>query len=143
MGVAQADGPLRDGNLDCGRARPTGATPGRIPPSLAPGVGPGVRRTLQDLAHPKVVWCHPDHVLRSRTTHGPHRQQQAVAPQVPRHRVGALQLAEPSKDQVQAGLHLLIRVKDDFTAAPVGKAGWQWQAEFATGGFLALTLMQP
>ena len=78
---------------------------------------------MQDLQHAEVVGRHPGHLVRCRAAQGPRRQHQAVPPQVARHRVGALQLAEPGEHQLQPCLHFLVRVEDDLAPTSVGKAG--------------------
>ena len=142
MGVAQAHRPVLDRDPDRRGVGRAGTAPGGIPPAPSPDIGPGVRWMPQDLQHPEAVGRHPDHLVRCRPAHRPHRQHHAMALQVAHHGPGVLQFPEPGEHQAQPRLHLLVRVEDDGAVAVVGETGRQREAELSPRRFLPLALMQ-
>lgn len=53
-----------------------------------------------------------------------------------------MQLPELGEDEVEARLHLFVRIKDDGPAPVVSKSSGQRQAQFAACRFLTLSLMK-
>jgi hypothetical protein len=143
MGIAQADRPLLDGDLDrralC-RSRPAS---GRVLSTPAIDISTGVDGIVQDLQDPRVARRDPDHRMRRRSVQRANRQRQAVPLQLAHHRLGALQRTEAVEHQPQPRLYLLIRVERNVAAALLNEARRQWQAQFAAGRLLSLPLMQP
>src|ERR1019366_3722300 len=84
----------------------------------------------------------PDNLMRRRTTERPNRQRQTGAVKGADDRLGAPQLPELGKNQVQPGLHFLIRIEDDSAARPMRETRRQRQTKFATSGLLTFPLME-
>ena len=97
---------------------------------------------MKDIAHARAVGLSPDHLVRRRPEQRSNRQRQPTRAQKAHHATGALQLSELGKDEMKAGLHLVVRVEHDGAYPVVDEPGWQRQAELAARCFLPLALME-
>src|SRR5215204_2959832 len=141
MSSLQANRPVRDCHLDGSHERSRSAS-ARILLPTAVNVSPSIGRIVKDIAHARAVGLSPDHLMRRRPEQRSNRQRQPARAQKAHHPTCALQLPELGKDEVKAGLHLVVRVEHNGACPVVDEPGRQRQAELAARCFLPLALME-